>query len=84
MSRSYSVLKPAEFFGAWNRDDDHPHDRLFGGELSELETADGYDPDDAAQLIAPDSPNSPRLYASNYRVVLLKHLSYPHLFGSCY
>ena len=41
--------KEAEFFESWPADSDHPDDRLFGGELQNLEaTAAEYDPDDAA------------------------------------
>jgi hypothetical protein len=43
-----STPETAQFFDSWRRDSDFPTDQLFGGELTELEKADGYDPDDAA------------------------------------
>lgn len=40
--------KTAEFYSSWPRDADFPTDRVFSGDLENLEKAIGYDPDDAA------------------------------------
>lgn len=43
-----SAPERAEFFDSWPRDADAPTDRLFGGEVDDLERSTGYDADDAA------------------------------------